>query len=165
MIQIYTGEGKGKTTASVGLSIRASKHFKVLFIQFIKDGSSSEIGGLEGNKNIETKSFGSGSWILSENDRNKEKQRAKEAIKYIAKNYDKYDVIVMDEVVTAVDLGVISEQDVLKMLDLIPKDKEVVMTGRGATKRLIEKADLVTEMKNIKHYYSNGIKARKGIEL
>lgn len=165
MIHIYTGEGKGKTTAAVGLSIRASKHFKVLFVQLIKDGSSSEIEALKENKNIETKSFGSGSWILSDNDRVAEKKGAGEAIEYIAKNCGKYDVIVMDEAITAVDLGVISEQSILKLLDLIPKGKEVVMTGRGATKKMIERADLVTEMRKIKHYYEKGVKARRGIEL
>lgn len=165
MIQIYTGEGKGKTTASVGFAVRASKHFKVLFVQLIKDGSSSEISTLKNNKKIEVKSFGSGSWILSDDDRDAEKEKASEGLKYITENADKYDVIIADEAITAVDLGVIREEDILKMLDEVSIDKEIVMTGRGATKKLIEKADLVTEMKKIKHYYDKGVKARKGIEL
>lgn len=165
MIQIYTGDGKGKTTASVGLAVRASKHYKVLFVQFIKKGDSSEVFVLQGIPNVDFKAFGSGDWILEVTDRSKEAQNCQKALRYIKNNIQNYDVIVMDEAVTAVWLGVVSEDEILKVLNEIPGNKEVILTGRGITKKLAEKADIVTEMKKIKHYYDKGVKARKGIEL
>ncbi len=165
MIQIYTGEGKGKTTASIGLAVRASKHFKVLFTQFIKNGESSEIGVLKSLPSIDAKSFGNGDWILPDSDKSIEKKNAHSAVKYVRGNFAGYDVIILDEAVTAVDLGLISEDEILELLSEISENKEIIMTGRGATKKMIERADLVTEMKKIKHYYEKGVKARKGIEL
>lgn len=165
MIHIYTGDGKGKTTASVGLAVRAAKHMKVLFIQFIKNGSSSEVSTLQNIKNIDFKAFGGGEWILKDTDRHKELKNSQEALKYVIDNLKNYDVIVMDEAITAVWLGVIEEGEVIKFLDKVPKDKEVILTGRGLTEKLADRADLVTEMKKIKHYYDKGTKARDGIEI
>ncbi|MDO8507963.1 MAG: cob(I)yrinic acid a,c-diamide adenosyltransferase [bacterium] len=165
MIQIYTGEGKGKTTASVGLAARASKHCKVLFIQLIKSGDSSEVSVLQNTPNIEYKAFGSGEWILEDTDKSKEAKNCQNALKYVRGNLKNYDVVVIDEAITAVDLGLLDESDILSILAEIPDDKEVVLTGRGATEKLIERADLVSEMKKIKHYYDKGVEARKGIEL
>lgn len=165
MIQIYTGEGKGKTSASVGLAIRASKYYKVLFVQFIKKGDSSEVLGLKSIPNIDFKAFGSGEWVLEDTDRGKEAKNIRKALMYVKNNLKNYDVIVMDEAITVVDLDIVSENDILEILNEIPDSKEVILTGRGATRKLIEKADLVTEMSKIKHYYDKGVKARKGIEL
>ena len=165
MIQIYTGEGKGKTTASVGLAVRASKHCKVLFVQFIKKGNSSEMSVFQSTPNIGCRAFGSGEWVLKDTDIDKEAKNCQKALDYVRSNLKNHDVIIMDEVITAVDLGVVDEGEILKLLNKIPDNKEVILTGRGATEKLIEMADLVTEMKKIKHYYDKGIKARKGIEL
>lgn len=166
MIQVYTGDGKGKTTAAVGLAIRASAHFKVLFVQFIKNGNSAEVQVLKKLSNIDFKAFGSGEWIVGDRDKSKETKNSHRALKYIGDNLADYGVIVMDEAITAVNLGVINEDDIINLLNKIPEDKEVILTGRGATGGLIEMADLVTEMKKIKHYYEDkGIEARKGIEL
>ena len=164
MIQIYTGDGKGKTTAAVGLAARASKHYKVLFLQVIKDGSSSEIGILKKLENITVKNFGNGTWIFKESDREKEKAKVLKAIDFAEKSYSDFQVIIIDEIVTAVNLKIIPENAVLDLLNKVPENVEVVLTGRGATKDLIERADMVTEMKDIKHYYKKGVKARKGIE-
>lgn len=164
MIQIYTGDGKGKTTASIGLAVRASAHYKVLFVQFIKKGDSSEIEVLNKLENIDARGLGGGKWVFSDKNKGKERGKAKEGIEYILKNHEKYQVVVMDEAITAVDLGIIKESELIDLLGKIDKDQEIILTGRGATKTLIEKADLVTEIKKIKHYYDNGVKARKGIE-
>ncbi len=164
MIQIYTGDGKGKTTAAVGLAARASKYYEVLFLQVIKDGSSSEIESLKKIGKITARNFGNGTWIFKESDREKEKAKVLEAIDFAEKSYSDFQVIIIDELVTAVNLKIIPENAVLDLLNKVPENVEVVLTGRGATKDLIERADLVTEMKEIKHYYKKGVKARKGIE-
>lgn len=165
MIQIYTGEGKGKTTASVGLAVRASKHYKVLFIQFIKSGDSSEVSVLQNTPNIEYKAFGDGQWVFEDSDKAKERKNCQTAFKYVRSNLKNYDVVVMDEAITAVDLGLISEEEVIRFVEEVPQEKEIILTGRGATEKIAEKADLVTEMRKIKHYYDKGVQARKGIEL
>jgi len=165
MIQIYTGEGKGKTTAAVGLAVRASKELKVLFIQLIKNGDSSETEALKNIPNIDFKAFGSGQWIVEGSDMAKEAKNARNALMYAREGAKNYDVIIVDEAVTVMSLGLITEKEILDFLGEIPENKEIVLTGRGATEKLIQKADLVTEMRKIKHYYDKGIKARKGIEL
>ncbi len=165
MIQIYTGDGKGKTTCAVGLAVRASAHYRVLFTQFIKKGDSSEVDVLEKMSNIDFMSFGQGNWIIKNGDKKKEKKNINKGYDYLRENYDNYDVVIMDEAVTAVGLGIIKDTEIMALAREIGKDKEIILTGRGATKSMIEKADLVTEMKKIKHYYDKGVSARKGIEL
>lgn len=165
MIQVYTGEGKGKTTAAIGLAVRASCEFKVLFLQVLKDGTSSEMQGLAKIKKIKTKSFGLGKRIYPDKKNKKEKENTEKAIGYIKKNHEKYDVIILDEGITAVNLKIITEEKVLDFMRNFPKEKELILTGRGATKKIIDASDLVTEMKPLKHYYDVGQKARKGIEL
>lgn len=163
MIQIYTGNGKGKTTAAVGLAVRAQASSKVLFAQFLKDGSSSEIQSLKKLPNVDVEIFGNGNWIKG--DLNKEqKELAERGLDLLSQKRSSYDVVIADEIITAVSLAVLSEERVIKFARENPKEKELVLTGRGATKKMIDIADLVTEMKEIKHYYNKGLKARKGIE-
>lgn len=165
MIQIYTGEGKGKTTAAIGLAVRASKHFKVLVLQFIKDGKSSEVSTLQKVPNITYKAFGNGKRVYPKNKNESVRKDIEKGISYLCKNYAKFQVIIMDEAITAVTLGLLPEEELLCLTEGIKKDSEIILTGRGASKKLIKKADLVTEMKKVKHYYDAGVKARKGIEL
>ncbi len=165
MIQIYTGDGKGKTTAAVGLAVRASAHCKVLFAQFIKNGDSSEVEILKTIPNIDYRAFGQGNWILKDEEKTKERKNVSRGFEYLRANCKKYKVIIMDEAVTAVSLGIINDNKLINLAKEIGKDREVIMTGRGATESMIEKADLVTEMKKVKHYYDKGANARKGIEL
>lgn len=163
MIHIYTGDGKGKTTAGVGLAIRsAAAGYKVLFVQFLKDGSSSEVKILKDAKNIYYKAFGNGDFVTGKHDVQESKVR--EGLSYIRTNADNYDVIVIDEAITAVNTGLINESDLLSTVQQVQSGHEIILTGRGATDNLLKAADLVTEMKKIKHYHDQGQESRKGIE-
>lgn len=165
MIQIYTGDGKGKTTAGIGLAVRASATLKVLYVQLIKDGKSSEIEVLKKISNITVVTFGSGKRIYPAKDNKEEKELIGKGISYICENYDNFDLIVIDEAVTAVSLGLLEEEALICLVGGLGKEKEIVLTGHNASEGLIEAADLVTEVKKIKHYYDQGQKARKGIEF
>ena len=164
MIQVYTGEGKGKTTASVGLAVRASAHYPVLFLQFLKDGSSSEVGTLEKIDQITVKHFGSGSRIYPGKANVREQELAKEALEWLSQNKQNYQVVILDEAVTAVQLGILDEGGLFQAIQDEDTSREYILTGHGASKNLIAAADLVTEMKPIKHYYDKGVAARRGIE-
>jgi cob(I)alamin adenosyltransferase len=166
VIQLYTGEGKGKTTAAVGLAVRAAgAGQKVLFAQVIKKGDSSEISVLEGIPKITVKVFGEGEWIQPGRDYAKEKINIQSALMFVNKNINNFQLVIIDELISAIQLKLISAAEVLRFINNFPDDKELVLTGHGAGKKLKEAADLVTEMKPIKHYYQKGTKARKGIEL
>lgn len=166
MIHIYTGDGKGKTTASVGLAVRASKHMKVLFVQFMKDGSSAEIKTLEKLPNIDVRLFGTGNWVIDKDSRDSESKKVAEALKFIKKEYHKYGTIIVDEAIMAITSGVVDEAEVISLTEEISeKGHEIILTGRGLTRKFREKADLVTEMKKVKHYFDKGKFAREGIEF
>jgi cob(I)alamin adenosyltransferase len=171
-IQIYTGDGKGKTTASLGLALRAIGHgWKVLIVQFTKGGQEDNYYGemLSSSKlmpNLEVAQFGMDRVVYSHNiclDDFKEAKRgwqlAKEAI-----NSNKYQLIILDELNICTDLGMIKVADVKDALINKPKHLEVVLTGRRAHPEIVALAHLVTEMKPIKHYFDMGVMARQGIE-
>ncbi len=168
MIQIYTGNGKGKTTAALGLALRAVGHKKrVLMIQFMKGKINyGELKAARQLKNFEIEQFGRSSFVDRDNpapiDRRlaqKGFERAKEAVKS-----KRYDIIILDELNVALDYGLISLNDVIEFLKTIPKKTELVITGRYMPEELIPYADLVSEIREVKHYFQKGIKARKGIE-
>jgi cob(I)alamin adenosyltransferase len=164
MIHIYTGDGKGKTTAATGLAVRAlGAGLSSIIIRFIKEIESSEDAPIK-ELGIPVEYFGTG-FILDE--------IPKEAIALARKGLERtkeiidkklFDILILDEVNIAVEVGLISEQDILQILKMVPDDMEIILTGRGATDKMIEKANLVTDMKEVKHYYREGVKARKGIE-
>jgi cob(I)alamin adenosyltransferase len=165
--QVYTGNGKGKTTAAIGLSIRAAgAGLKVYIAQFIKMGDYSEIKALRRYSDLITvKQFGLGRFI--------NRKPAPEDIQAAQKGLikvksvlvsDDYDIVILEEANVAVKLGLMAVEDLLKLIINKPYDKELVITGRGASPRIIENADLVTEMRPIKHYYQKGVLARAGIE-
>lgn len=167
MLQIYTGNGKGKTTASLGLAIRSmGRDNRVCLIQFMKKNFTyGEIQFLEKQTNIDIFQFGTDQLIDPDNpdeidfiEAGKALKKAEEVIKS-----GLYDLIIIDEINVAVAWNLISLDDQLKLTS-IKTDAEIVMTGRYAREEIIKKADLVTEMKEIKHYYSKGINAREGIE-
>ena len=171
-IQIYTGDGKGKTTASLGLALRAIGHgWKVLIIQFTKGEKENNYYGEIASSsklmpNLEVAQFGLDRVIYSHNicmDDFKETKRgwefAKEAI-----NSGKYQLIIMDELNICVDFGMIRLSEVKEVLMNKPENLEVVLTGRRAHPELVAMAHLVTEMKPIKHYFDMGVMARQGIE-
>ena len=166
-VHVYTGDGKGKTTAALGLSMRAAgAGFRVFFAQFIKADEYSEIKALKRFADIITvEQFGLGGFI-GEAPTKGDVEAAQKGLARVMEiiSSGKYDLVVLDEANIAVKFGLISEQDLLDLIDAKSKKTELVITGRGATARVIEKADLVTEMKAVKHYFENGVEARVGIE-
>ncbi len=166
-IQVYTGNGKGKTTAALGLSIRAAgAGFKVLISQFLKLGDYSEIKALKRFDDLITvRQYGTGKFVKGKptpeyiQTSRKGLQEIAEAIKS-----NQYDLIIMEEANVAVSCGLFPIEELLDIVALKPDNLELVITGRNASKELIEKADLVTEMREIKHYYNEGVQARVGIE-
>lgn len=169
LIHIYCGDGKGKTTASVGLAVRAAgSGKKVLFTQFFKNGSSSEIAVLKSipgiTVHVNEKYFG---LYIRMTDEEKEEARTaytKLLQEVLAMAMD-YDLLILDEAVSSCNHGTIPEDKVVDFLRRKPDNLEVVLTGRKPSERLVELADYVTEMKKIKHPMDDGIIARKGIEF
>lgn len=170
LVHIYTGEGKGKTTAAVGLALRAcGQGMKVLFVQFFKEDSASS-----GEKELLRKA---GVDLVRSNSRHPLFTGAKtdlEAVRAsVVGTYEAtkeklmeggYDMAVFDEMMSAVNGGWVKTEDLLGFLGSRPKNLEVVLTGRGAPVELMQSADYVTEMLKIKHPYDAGVQARKGIE-
>ena len=166
-IHVYTGDGKGKTTAALGLAIRAvGAGLKVYIAQFLKHGDYSEIKGLDRfSDTITVEQFGRGRFIKgrpSKEDVAAARQGLKKVKTILAAG--KYSVVILDEANVAVSLNLFSENELLEILDHRPHNVEIIITGRGAAAGIIEAADLVTEMKEIKHYFKKGVKARIGIE-
>ncbi|MGB5157736.1 cob(I)yrinic acid a,c-diamide adenosyltransferase [Desulfobacterium sp. N47] len=164
-VQVYTGDGKGKTTAALGLSLRAAgSGLKVYIAQFIKMGDYSEIKALAKFSDLITvEQFGLGRFIKGKPSQ-EDIEAAHNGIAKVKSLIGKYDIIVLEEANVAAACGVISVEDILELISLKPDNVELVITGRGADPRVIEKAGLVTEMKEIKHYYQKGVQARVGIE-
>lgn len=170
LIHIYCGDGKGKTTAAVGLSVRAAGAGKrVLFTQFFKDGSSSEIKILEQLPQVRTDICKTHYGFYKRMD---ETERCQARRDYTAlledaleKARDFAGLLVLDEVISACNHGMVPEDRLLAFLERKPKDLEVVLTGRSPSQALLALADYVTEMKKEKHPYDWGVPARKGIEF
>jgi len=167
MLQIYTGTGKGKTTASLGLSLRASgAGLKVYIGQFAKKGCYSEIKILKKIKNITFEQYGRGCFINPKPTALDKKLAKAGLLKAMnAVGSKKYQLVILDEINIVLNLGILDLEDVLGIIKNAPKNIELVFTGRNAHPRIIELADLVSEIIDKKHYYKNGVKARKGIEL
>lgn len=165
-IQIYTGNGKGKTTASIGLAVRAAgAGLKVFIVQFLKKGDYSEIKALSKFDNIQVEQYGLGKFVKgkpSEEDKVAGKAGLLQLTRLLKEG--KHDLVIAEEGNVALMCGLISEEELLELMALKPDHVELVITGRGATQNIIERADLVTEMCEIKHYYQQGVTARIGIE-
>lgn len=167
-IQIYTGNGKGKTTAALGLALRAAgAGMKIYFAQFIKGKHYSELSILKNRiPEITIKQYGLGCFIVdkpTEDDINAAIKGLNEIANIILS--EKYDMIVLDEITIALYYKLFSADRLIKVLQSKSDKTEIVITGRYAPDELIKIADLVTEMKEIKHYYKDGVEARKGIEF
>jgi cob(I)alamin adenosyltransferase len=173
LVQVYTGNGKGKTTASIGLAMRAvGAGFRVLMVQFIK--------GVRKTGELETAALlypkfrivpaGKGFVHLGSRSESSPADSAEAAMSALVFAWEcmesgEYDVIILDEVNCALSLGLIPVNEIVRMIEMKPKDVELVLTGRGAAPRILEAADLVTEMREVKHPFRNGIAARRGIEF
>lgn len=165
-IQIYTGNGKGKTTCALGLSLRAvCSGKKVFFAQFVKGMKYSELKAPEFLPNFTLKQYGKDRFICGKPD-SEDFEMAKKALQEI-KNIllsNEYDMLVLDEINIACHLGLVDVEDIIKLIDIKPQNIELILTGRYANQKLIDMADLVTNMQEVKHYYKKGVKARLGIE-
>lgn len=169
LIHLYCGDGKGKTSAASGLALRAAGAGKrVLFTQFMKDGSSSEIGVLKKIENISAllceKPYG-----FYRNMTTQERMAAKEdfsglLLDALRQSAD-FDLLILDEIIPACNRGVVEETQLADFLKAKPEHLEVVLTGRDPSETLIACADYVTEMKKIRHPYDRGVPARRGIEF
>ena len=176
-VQVYTGEGKGKTTAAIGLAIRAiGAGKKVLFLQFMKSKVYSEHTILPTLQNLTLETVGKPFFIIKEGMKSKDelaKWGDEVVVALIEKGYERaraaissgeYDLVVLDEYNMALFFELITWDKTKALLDARHPETELVFTGRGAPQELIDEADLVTEMKEVKHYYLQGVMARKGIE-
>jgi cob(I)alamin adenosyltransferase len=164
--QIYTGNGKGKTTAALGLTLRAVGAGQKVFIgQFVKGMYYSELKSLKELKGVVVKQFGREGFI-HDKPAQEDIDAAKNGLKEISEILKKgeFNIVILDEANIALFFKLFSTEELLEAIENRAKNVEVIVTGRYAPEKLIEKADLVTEMKEIKHYYTQGIEARIGIE-
>ena len=168
-VQIYTGGGKGKTTAALGLAMRAAgAGLKVYIGEFIKEMEYGEIGIIrERFPEITVELYGNEAGCII--GREADEADVRSAHEGFARARDAvmsgdYNVVILDEVTIPVAMGLLPEDDVLALMRGKPDGVELVITGRGATDRMIEAADLVSEMQEVKHYYHDGVLSRKGIE-
>ena len=189
MLQVYTGSGKGKTTAAIGMAIRSlGAGMKVYIMQFMKSLAYSEQEVLKGRfPELTLRTSGKPFFIAEEGTLSKSLQDKlgdsvvifpkgeppqdyvdliRNDFKVVAEiiTSGKYDLVIMDELNVALHFGLIGRYTVEELLDKVPGNVELVLTGRCAPDWLIERADLVTEMKEVKHYYAKGVEARKGFE-
>jgi len=167
LIQVYTGEGKGKTTAALGLALRAlGAGLKVYICQFLKGKPCCGLLTLKKLKNIKIEQFGK-SCFLKKAPAKKDMALAGAGLKATEEAIRKkcYDVVILDEVNVALKLSLIQLKDILRLIKNTPKTTELILTGRDAHPEIIKLADLVSEIKEKKHYYKSGLKARKGIEF
>jgi cob(I)alamin adenosyltransferase len=166
-LQVYTGDGKGKTTAALGLSLRAAgAGLKIYIAQFLKQGDYSEIKALKRFSDaIVLEQFGLGQFVKGQPTQ-AEIDAARDGLEKARKRLSSgdYDMVVLEEANVAVAIGLFSCKDLMEIIRQKPDHVELVITGRGAAPEVIEKADLVTEMKAVKHYYEKGVQARIGIE-
>ncbi|HJV64914.1 MAG TPA: cob(I)yrinic acid a,c-diamide adenosyltransferase [Geomonas sp.] len=169
LIQVYTGNGKGKTTASLGLALRAvGRELKVCMIQFMKGGGpyGEQMAAERLAPLLTIVQTGRRGWVNKDNPHQDDKKLAAEALELArqAVTGGLYDLVIMDEINGAVSMGLVPVEGVLELMRDKPHNVELVLTGRNADQRVIEAADLVTEMREVKHYYKAGVPARVGIE-
>ncbi|MBN1883614.1 MAG: cob(I)yrinic acid a,c-diamide adenosyltransferase [Deltaproteobacteria bacterium] len=170
LVQVYTGNGKGKTTAALGLALRAcGQGLKSYMIQFMKGeiyyGELGAAKALPDDCLIITQ-MGRPDFVSKENPDPVDVEMAKKALELAREVIcaGRYDIVILDEVNVALDFGLLSLSDVMKVIDDKPPGMELILTGRYAPREIIDRADLVTEMKEIKHPYERGVPARVGIE-
>jgi len=169
LVQVYTGDGKGKTTAVLGLALRAAGSGLHTYVgQFLK---SRHYGGLEGVRRlapyVTVEQYGLAGWVHVGGVTPEQRVAAQAGLTKVRQALlsGEYDLVVADEINIALDFGVLTEQEVIDLVDVKPPQVELVLTGRRAAASIIERADLVTEMQEVRHPYRRGIPARAGIEF
>lgn len=166
-VHVYTGAGKGKTTAAAGLAARAAgQGLRVGFFQFLKNGVSGEVISLAklGVQVVSPQGGGKFVWEMDEAEKRACAQKQSETLARAAEMAERLDVLVLDEAIAAMDAGVLDEGEVTAFVKNRPRGLELVLTGRGASAELLQQADYVTEMQQVAHPYEAGRKARRGIE-
>lgn len=175
LVQVFWGDGKGKTTSSLGTALRACGNgFRVHLIQFMKNGADSleeqipgEIKALEKFPSFSYKRFGMDGWVVG-NPTENQINSCQKALRHVEESLkDKnVDIVIADEILYAVQLGLLTEDEIIKLIEEKPMEKELILTGSHKPfPKIFERADLVSEIKKIKHPYDKGIAARKGIEF
>ncbi len=170
LIQVYTGNGKGKTTAALGIALRAVGHgMKVLMVQFMKGTVRS--GEVESAKRLSPYftlvQVGRATFISKSKPDPEDLRLAREGFSTARKAIQtrEYDMVILDEINLAVNYGLIPLDDLLQVMDAKPETVELILTGRNVNDAVLERADLVTEMVDQKHYFEKGVPAREGIEI
>jgi cob(I)alamin adenosyltransferase len=168
LVEVFTGSGKGKTSAALGTVLRALGHGLRVHVIFFMKGNYpyGERNMLPQLQNVSFQSYGHENFVHPNNVKEEEKEQAREALQAARESVasGKFDLVVLDEVNVAAAWKLINVEELLELIQEKPHNVELILTGRYADQRIIEKADLVTEMVEVKHPYKKGIKARKGIE-
>jgi len=170
LIHIYCGEGKGKTTCSVGLTVRASGYgYRVMFMQFLKSGTSSELKVLQSLPNVtveSTKPIKKFSFQMTPEEKQEVRDIDAQEFRKVEERLraGEFDMFVLDECLGAIEAGLFDEDIIVEFLKTKPEHLEVVLTGRYPSDRLVEMADYVSRIDKVKHPYDRGVMARKGIE-
>ena len=171
LTQVYTGKGKGKTTAAMGLALRAlGRGKRVCIVQFLKkEGGSGETEAMKKFPGVRILYTGGEFNVLRPLSQERKSRLQKELSETLSEckkilEGGEYDIVILDEIKVAMSKGLANIETVLEVMDSKPENVELVLTGRNATKEVIDRADLVTQMEDIKHPYRNGIKAREGID-
>ena len=172
LTQVFWGNGKGKTTTTIGTALRALDNgYSVHLVQFMKNGTGNpelamtgEVRALEKFPGFSFKRFGAEKWIIGKPDKDHLKS-ASDALEHLKQSFTKYDIIIADEILYAIQLNLLKESQILELIKSKPDNQELWLTGSHKPfPKIFELVDLVTEIKKIKHPYDNGIIARKGIE-
>ncbi len=175
-VQVFWGNGKGKTTSALGTALRACGNgYNVHLVQFMKNGAETldeqipgEIKALERFQNFSYKRFGVGDWYVKGKNESVHKEKVNEALNHVASSLsdNKYDIIIADEILYTIQLGLLEKEQVVNLIRNKPKNKELILTGsHKPIEEIFALADLVTEIKKVKHPYDSGILARKGLEF
>lgn len=171
LVQVYTGNGKGKTTAAIGQGVRASGHgYRVYMVQFLKSDDTGELSAIKklypGFQIFRFERPRGFFWTLNDEEKKELKADIDKAFEFCRKasKNSECDMLILDEIMGAIADGLLSTQQILKFIKDKPKNMELILTGRDTPQEIIDAVDLVTEMREIKHYFSRGISAREGIE-
>jgi cob(I)alamin adenosyltransferase len=169
LIQVYTGDGKGKTTAALGLALRAAGNGMRTYIgQFLKGQRYGEMESIQRlAPDVTLEQYGLDEWVHVDRATSEQRAAAQQGLERVrqALTSGEYDIVVADEINIALYFGVLTEEQVLQLIDARPLQVELVLTGRRAPDAIIQRADLVTEMREVRHPYQRGIVGRAGIEF
>ncbi|MBN2043122.1 MAG: cob(I)yrinic acid a,c-diamide adenosyltransferase [Candidatus Aenigmarchaeota archaeon] len=168
MIYVFTGDGKGKTSAALGVALRSYGYRKtIVFVQFMKNRETGEIKFADKRKGFAIHQFGSENFVDLSHPSEDDRKRAEAGLEFAEAVITKKapDLLVLDEINVAVRHGLLKGHRVLDLIRKLPENTDIILTGRDASKEIIEVADLVTEMKEIKHPYAKGTEAKKGLDF